>query len=163
MTASREPIPPAALWLGLTGLIPFYLSIALEAAARAPHLTSVGLMSFAVYAAVILSFLGGARWGLELARAPHAPSTWRLVFSVLPSIAGWALAVAVLARGLVGLGTTGLAGGFAALFAAQYVWDRAAPTVSAAPNWYPRLRQILTLGVILACVILPFAQVLGRP
>lgn len=162
MTASKEPIPPAALWLGLAGLIPFYASVALEAAAPKPHLVSVGLTSFAIYAAVILSFLGGARWGLELARAPQAPSTTRLVFSVLPSIAGWVLAMTVVLRGLSGLGTAGLAGGFAALFAAQYVWDRSAPAVSAAPAWYPRLRQILTTGVIVACIILPFAQVLGR-
>ena len=163
MTASKAPIPTSALWLGLTGLIPFYASALIAAVGGQPQLASLGVTSFAIYAAVILSFLGGARWGLELARAPAAPSTARLVMSVLPSIAGWALALGALARGVLGLGVTGLAGGFAVLFATQYVWDRGAPAVSAAPDWYPRLRQILTLGVISACVILPFAQVLGHP
>ncbi|MBU6373487.1 MAG: DUF3429 family protein [Alphaproteobacteria bacterium] len=166
MTPERSPIPTAALWLGLTGLIPFYASA--FAAAGPDAIAPWGVLSFAIYAAVILSFLGGARWGLELARAPDAPSTARLVMSVLPSIAGWALAAgalgaAVATGGTGGLGVPGLAGGFAALFAAQYVWDQSAPRVSAAPVWYPRLRQILTSGVIVACIVLPFAQVLGRP
>jgi hypothetical protein len=150
-------IPPAALWLGLAGLIPFYAA-ALATAASDPAIARLALASFAIYAAVILSFLGGARWGLELARAGDAPSLRRLAFSVAPSIAGWALAIAAMAYP----SAPGLAGGFAALFAVQYVWDAAAGREGLAPTWYPNLRQILTSGVVLACVILPFARILGR-
>ena len=32
-----------------------------------------------MYAALTLSFLGGARWGAELARSPDAPNLWRMV------------------------------------------------------------------------------------
>ena len=59
----KEAIPPIALWLGIGGLIPFL----------APALLiwmplSLGWQGIAgtfgmVYGAIILSFLGGVRWG----------------------------------------------------------------------------------------------------
>lgn len=141
-------IPRPALGLGLVGLVPFY---ALGALSLVPHPTFSrwGLVGFAVYAAVILSFLGGARWGLELARAPDRPSPTVLVLSVVPSLVGWALAMAA----LLGVMQVGIAGGFAAAFAAQFVWDSRSPTEANAPGWYPALRQILTLGVLISCLL----------
>jgi hypothetical protein len=149
-------LPPSALWLGLAGLIPFYAG-ALGAAAPDPALSRAALLAFSIYAAAILSFLGGARWGLELARAPQAPSTSRLCYSVAPSIGGWALALA----SAVTPAAAGIAAGFAITFVVQFVWDSAAGREGLAPSWYPRLRGTLTGGVVLACAILPIARVLG--
>lgn len=157
MSDATSKIPPAALALGLAGLVPFYASAAAGLSAQ-PDIARIGLISFALYAAVILSFLGGARWGLELARAPDAPSTARLVYSVAPSLAGWAIAGWM----MLAPGAHGPAGLFAGCFAAQYVWDRTAGREGLAPNWYPALRQILTAGVIIACLALPLARVVGR-
>ncbi|MFZ4069276.1 MAG: DUF3429 domain-containing protein [Caulobacterales bacterium] len=147
------PIPFSALWLGLAGLIPFY-GAGFAMLARDPNVTAFAATAFAIYATAILSFLGGARWGLEIARAPAAPDPRRLVFSVLPSLAGWAAAVAMITDPQAPWS----AGIFAGLFAAQYVWDRQAARDAAAPDWYPPLREVLTGGVIVACLALPIAR-----
>lgn len=149
-------IPSAALWLGLAGLIPFYAT-AFGAAAADAALARLSLVSFSIYAAVILSFLGGARWGLELARAPHAPSLQRLCFSVAPSIGGWAIAVA----SAVAPFAAGIVAAIAIMFLLQFIWDAAAGREDLAPGWYPRLRGTLTGGVLLACAIAPIARVVG--
>jgi hypothetical protein len=155
--AGQNPIPSVPLTLGLLGLIPFACSIVLILADNA-LLSRIGLTSFVIYAAAILSFLGGVRWGLEMARDSDRPDTLRLIFSVLPSIGGWALAV----WALEGPAQHGTASIFAGLFAAQYVWDRASGPDGLSPPWYPLLRQVLTGGVMLACLALPLAGLIGR-
>jgi hypothetical protein len=148
-------IPPSALWLGLAGLIPFYAS-AFGAGAPNAGFARLCLIGFSIYAAVILSFLGGARWGLELARAPNAPSLRRLCFSVAPSIGGWAVAIASAAAP----SATGIAAAIAIMFLLQFIWDAAAGRENIAPAWYSRLRGTLTGGVLLACAFAPIARVL---
>ena len=149
-------IPPIALVLGGFGLLPFYglggLSLAPD-----PTFSRWGLVGFAIYAAVILSFLGGARWGLELARAPDSPQATVLGLSVAPSIIGWALAMAT----LLGVMQVGVAAGFAMAFAAQFIWDSRSPAEANAPLWYPALRQILTVGVLLSCLLPGVSVALG--
>lgn len=139
-------IPASALWLGLLGLLPFY-----GAAVLAHQPLPVGpaaRIGFVVYAAVILSFLGGVRWGLEIARDGGAPSPRRLVLSVLPSLYGWACAVGTLAWDM------SLSGFIASGFVFQFLWDRAAAREGLAPAWYGPLRSILTFGVLGACLLL---------
>jgi hypothetical protein len=147
-----ERIPAPALWLGLGGLIPFYASAGLTLIDD-PYLRSAALTSFAIYAAVILSFLGGARWGLALTAEPLRPIA--LIYSVLPSIAAWLAALAI----ALGVAAVGAAGAFALAFLAQYLWDRSAQ-LDGAPAWYARLRRILTLGVLGACLIVAAASAL---
>ncbi|MFZ4122594.1 MAG: DUF3429 domain-containing protein [Caulobacterales bacterium] len=149
-----NPIPRPVLWLGLLGLLPFFGSAALIGAGS-PWIAQIGAASFAIYGAVILSFLGGVRWGLEIAREPSAPVAARLVFSVLASLVGWALALWIVLGGgaLIATGT-------AAAFAAQFIWDRAAGAEGLAPRWYPRLRLILTSGVLAACLAIPILSLL---
>lgn len=144
------PIPRDALALGLLGLIPFYGSAFGAFAAGPAH--TIAVVSFAVYAAAILSFLGGVRWGLALTQSPPPASAFAL--SVLPSIVGWITAAAMaIEPARVGAATV-----FAIAFLAQYLWDRSA-TGAGAPAWYPRLRLILTVGVLGACLTLAAATV----
>jgi hypothetical protein len=149
----RAPIPSVAFWLGLAGLLPFY-GAGFAMLARDAGVTQFATVAFAIYAAAILSFLGGARWGLEIARAPAAPDSRRLAFSVLPSLAGWAAASAMIVHPQAAWS----AGLFAGLFTAQFIWDRQAARDAAAPEWYPPLREVLTGGVIVACLALPVAR-----
>jgi hypothetical protein len=150
MDARRIPFWPLAL--GLAGLIPFYLSLWMSLSGEMT-LAMFGPLSFVSYAAVILSFLGGARWGLELARAPAQPAAWRLVASVAPSIAGWIAVV-------VNIAPTFSIAVLMAGFAAQFAWDARASRTGHAPAWYLALRAILTAGVMLA-LGLELARVLG--
>jgi uncharacterized membrane protein HdeD (DUF308 family) len=153
----RNPIPQAPLWLGLAGLIPFYAAAFLMLTADA-GIANLGHLAFVIYAAAILSFLGGVRFGLELAHSPDNPRPLTLVYAVLPAIAGWALALFSVTTDAL----HGVASAFAGLFAAQYVWDRTSANDGSAPKWYPLLRQVLTGGVMLACLALPIAGLIGR-
>jgi hypothetical protein len=150
-------LPRAALRLGFLGLAPLAISalISLSPHSATAHL---GELSFAVYAAVLLSFLGGVRCGFELMRAPQAPSGLRLLFSALPALAGWALAMFVLyVPGMLGVSAI-----YAGLFAAQYVWDHRSAADAGAPEWYPLLRRVLTGGAMIVCLLIPLATVLRR-
>lgn len=156
MTSNPPPfLPRAALRLGFLGLAPLAVSalISLSRHAATAHL---GAVAFALYAAVLLSFLGGVRCGFELMRAPNAPDGRRLFFSALPGLAGWALAILV----TFGPGAVGAASAFAGLFAAQYVWDHRSAADAGAPAWYPILRRVLTGGSMIVCMLIPLATVL---
>ncbi len=130
---TRPPIPRSVLAYGLLGLIPFLVPPLLTAAVPA-HGGFLALIALA-YGALILSFLGGARWGLAV--ATPAPGFWTITVSMLPTLAGLALLLAPgVPRPLQLLVMAGL-------LTLQFVWDALSKGV---PPWYPRLRAILTLG-----------------
>jgi hypothetical protein len=150
-------LPRAALRLGFLGLAPLAVS-ALVSLSQHPNTAHLGAVSFALYAAILLSFLGGVRCGFELMRAPQTPNGLRLLFSALPGLAGWALALFV----VIVPGALGASSVFAGLFAAQYVWDHRSAADAGAPEWYPLLRRVLTGGAMIICLLIPLATVLRR-
>ena len=80
--------PAPALALGAAGLIPF-----VSAPAYMLHLNEFAPMiaqGQMAYGAVILSFLGGVRWGkLVTANSPITPSWFQFTWSVTPSLIAW--------------------------------------------------------------------------
>lgn len=158
MTSQPPSFPPrAALRLGFLGLAPLAVS-ALVSLSQHVSTARLGVLSFSIYAAALLSFLGGVRCGFELMRAPDAPNGLRLSFSALPALAGWALALFV----VVVPAAIGAASAFAGLFAAQYVWDHRSAADAGAPDWYPLLRRVLTGGAMIVCLLIPLASALRR-
>lgn len=155
---ARSPflIPRAAVRLGFLGLAPLAIS-ALVSFSRHHETARLGALSFALYAAVLLSFLGGVRCGVEIARDPDHPDPLRLFFSALPALSGWLLALFVVVVPAA-LASSSI---FAGLFAAQYVWDHRSASAGA-PIWYPLLRQVLTGGAMIVCLLIPLAGVLQR-
>lgn len=150
-------LPRAALRFGFLGLAPLAIS-ALVSLSQHPNTAHLGALSFSIYAAALLSFLGGVRCGFELMRAPQNPSLLRLLFSALPALASWVLALIV----VIVPGAFGAASAFAGLFAAQYVWDHRSAIDAGAPEWYPLLRRVLTGGAMIVCLLVPLATVLQR-
>ena len=71
MTGPARPTPRVILTYGVLGIIPFW-SLAV-ASVLAPNWVSVATMIEAVYAALILSFLGGARWGMAIREVSPNP------------------------------------------------------------------------------------------
>ena len=114
-------MPTRTLWLiSGSGLVPFLVCLAI--AYGTPELSALhdaAVRTFLVYAALTLSFLGGARWGAELTRAPDAPQLSRMVAAALPSIVGLA-ALLPQTPPRVALGLLILSGGV------QLAWDLAA-------------------------------------
>ena len=145
-------IPGSALWLGLAGLLPFWLPLLLLHGDTELRVPSRALLIQMAYGAIILSFLGGIRWGAAL-KLPRGPLQSTLfVLSVLPSLLGF---VALLLPVTVGLVV--LIGGFLV----QGVWDVQSAQQDELPPWYATLRAMLTTGAILALISAVVLRVAG--
>ncbi len=142
-------IPPAPLALTVAGLIPFYGAAGAMALLRDnPIAMANASLVLVAYTAVILSFLGGARWGAEMMTEVFTGPRWRvLVLSVAGSLIGWGLVIAKVIGPiwpeihLVG----------AAALAAHWAWDVAEGR--SLPRWYGGLRSLATAGAVLALLI----------
>ena len=138
----RPIIPPAAVWLGSAGLLPFLAAAAVLVLQRpAPP---AALQALLAYGAAILSFLGGIHWGLAVAMARPQRLWSRLGLSVVPALLAWVALLLPDAAGLLLL-SAGLA--------LTLVADLRATSAGLAPNWYPRLRLPLSLGAMVALLV----------
>jgi len=144
---SNDPVdvPVAAAWLGGLGAIPFLglaLAVPLAHEALRPQL-DFALLS---YGAIILSFLGGIRWGLAIVQGSQTSRRlFRLLgLSVTPSLVAWAALVMPDEFGWMTL---------AAGFVVMLVVDIWAARSGEAPSWYPMLRWPLT-GAAVASLLL---------
>lgn len=134
-----------AITLSVLGLIPFWGAAALYAFGE-PNQRGVALLTLLAYSAAILSFLGGTRWGMEIAvRRPPRASV--LVLSNLPPLAAWLL---LAGGGGASLTEVQSLGGLLLAFIVQGAWDARA---SDAPSWHGKLRVWLTLGAALALAL----------
>ena len=149
-------MPRAAIRLALLSLTPAIVA-GLLCLVRDVSVARIGAIGFSIYAAVLLSFLGGVRCGVEIMRASDQPNGMRLAISAAPALLGWAYAAFVTAFPL----PPGAAAAFAGLFALQNAWDQRSHNAGA-PSWYPMLRQVQTGGMMLVCLLLPFADIVRR-
>lgn len=138
----------AAMWaLGLGGLVPFVgLTglLLLPDVAVLPRPTLVAAL--AGYAAAILSFLGGIRWGTWLLTPRSGPAV--VILSIVPSLAAWLLLL-LSHRAAFAL--------FAAAFLLQGAWDVAASRKGLLPPDFGRLRIVLTAVAALCMAAAAFA------
>ena len=156
MAADQQSIPTPALILGLGGLIPFLsaailvwwpLPIDLWLPAWLMQTNTVpqfATLALGAYGAVILSFLGGIRWGNLLFDSAGMKNWLPLILSVVPSLIGWS-ALLLSPVPMLSLLTTG--------FIAQYALDVAGGKRGELPKWFVRLRLILTTGAVLSLLI----------
>ena len=154
VSAARTFIPALLVMLGM---IPFiasaYMVFRFEELVSA-HMTADGgafevfaqrlqiaLLSLLIYGAVILSFLGGVRWGVEIGTNPRAPSRFVLLLSILGALAGWGLSV----YGAFFKTNASLLWAYAVIFAMHLLWDASCPDL---PRWYKTLRFIASIVAI---------------
>ena len=135
MNRTADSPPWSVLVYGLLGIIPFWLLPMTELLAAS--WTGVAVLVEAAYAALILSFLGGARWGLAVRDASPNPAVVGLAMT--PTLAG--LAVLVFTHGETRVQLLA----FAAALTLSWGWDLSAKY---APPWYGRFRTVLTLGAV---------------
>lgn len=132
----RHPVPElprAALALGWSGVLPF---LALALATWSPDWRDYAVRGLLAYGALILSFLGGVRWGRAMAAGA---GSGQFAASVLPSLWGWLCWLALPPAPAL----LGLAGGFALLA----WWDLRLDTL-AAPASFRRLRRGVSAAVL---------------
>lgn len=146
-------VPERAAALGVAGLLPFVAG----AVARfyVPSLLGVPIDTLVlVYAGLILSFVGGAHWGMASAAlgddayAYDGPRV--LTVSVVPSLLAWVFIFLPPLWGLPAMATA-----FALVFAIDLWLTR----LAYAPAWWLRLRLPLTLAVILSLLTLTAAVI----
>ncbi len=136
-------IPGTALVLGLAGLIPFVAGAG-ALWVPLPVLSPVlGLELVTGYGAIILSFLGGIRWGTAI--GPYDTQRQSLEFSasVLGSLAG----LAALFLPPVPALTLLIAG-----FLMQALWDVTSVEAGRLPAWFGKLRMLLTGGAVISLI-----------
>ena len=134
----KTQVPAKAAILGYSGVIPFAAAVAMVAFGD-DSLGQMALEGFLVYAAVILSFLGGIRWGA--ASISDQEPGLQLIFAVLPSL--WAAFFVWWFPAVTAI--YGLMTGFIIMGFADSLYP--APRVAA---WMAPLRLRLTVGVV-AC------------
>ena len=133
--------------LSLAGLIPFALAaITLLVLGKNNGLFLSYFDLFKTWSAVILSFLGGIRWGVALAKSPIDQRD--IVFSIAPAILGWmalqlsdAYCVMVLLL----------------LFCLQGAWDSLSSNAGKLPEWFAPIRITLTFLVASAHLLVILA------
>ncbi len=145
------PVPRSALFLGLAGLIPFVwgaMTALLPALAVASYEVMppifVGAVVLVTYGTVILSFMSGVLWGFAT-KATGRDAAVGYGLSVLPAL--WAF---VMVRDTSDVSIIWLAAGFAALLALDWSFARQ----GLAPDWWMRLRVLLT-AIVLVCLLAP--------
>lgn len=138
----RDRARITAWGLALAGLIPFVGCAAMML--LSPVEREVWLGALIAYAAVILSFLGGTRWGAEL--AGPAPRSSILILSNLPALVAWAALLPFDLPERTRLSLLALA------LVMMWFWDRDRP-----PLWYPALRTTATVGAVLSLLLAAFA------
>lgn len=131
-------IPRSALLLGWAGVLPF-LALTGALALRLPIPLDPG-PALVGYGVAILSFMGGAQWGLAV-RAPDGGdrALRPYVAAVVPALVAWPAGLLPPRYAFLLL-----AAGFAALLA----YDLWTVRRGEAPAWYGRLRLQLTVAVV---------------
>lgn len=141
----RAEIPLAPWWLGVAGLVPFAAAALIFLFGRLPEQRQIGLQIFHYYSAIILSFLGGVRWGAALV----LPS-FRLLFSaVMPSLIAAGCLLIPAANAVPILAVT--------YFIVGYV-DCLRGTHALWPQWFKRLRLMLSVAVVAMHLIILLAM-----
>ncbi|MEO1472564.1 MAG: DUF3429 domain-containing protein [Pseudomonadota bacterium] len=141
MTNDAFRIPPAPLALTVAGLAPFMGSAAARLLLDADPIRAAQTeLVLIAYAAVILSFLGGVRWGVEMTDASLSEPRWGVMIgSVLGALAGWGLVL----YAVLGTRSPWIFLGAAALLVMHWLWDM---SMKPAPAWYSGLRLLATAG-----------------
>jgi hypothetical protein len=130
-----KSIPKSALVLGLSGLLPFVFLGSISVY-QSPDVHNEISSTLLAYGAIILSFLGGVRWGVAMSEASPTRISSQLCVSIMPSLVGW---IAFLVDNQTGL---------LILTAAFFLMLLLDYKLAGAPNWYFSLRALLSTVVI---------------
>jgi hypothetical protein len=132
----RANLPPRpALVLGAAGLLPTVAALLVMLFAGRAY-QDIAFRAAGTYGAVILSFLGGAWWGLAAARGHKRDLMFWLGLAVLPALAAWGVVFALSPRSVAVL---------SGLFLLCLWTDRELTRRFVAPEWWLAMRLPLSL------------------
>ncbi len=149
----RAKLPPRpALLLGAAGLLPPLVALGAMLLARRPE-QDLAFRAAGAYGAVILSFLGGAWWGIAASRGHPRDLPYWLGLAVLPALAGFAIVVFLGPLSLMLL---------ALLFLGCLWVDRELGRRFVAPTWWLPMRLPLSLCMAGIYVMIAVARVVRQ-
>ncbi len=137
----RSAVPQPVRLYGWLGVLPF-AGCAATAVAAPEEQAALACSLLLAYGALILSFLGGIRWGYAIAEGD--PDARSLGEGVTPALVGWTAFFLPVPAGL-----SVLALGFAVALAS----DRRAGLRFRLPAWYPAIRTPLTAAAVIALLV----------
>jgi hypothetical protein len=140
-------IPRAALVLGVAGLLPALVFLGAALFGPVVWRDQVFLLA-TLYAAVILSFLGGTWWALSCTKPDHPNITPLLAFSVIPPLAAWIAAFYLTRASLILM---------AVLFVAGLAVDHRLLKLGLAPPWWFDLRLPLSAAMAILSLLIALA------
>jgi len=137
-----KEIPSPAFWLGWAGVIPFAAFAALVVAGGSGGIdATTALRALISYGTIILSFMGGVQWGLEMTRGDgKSPDAIGFAASVVPALVAFGASFVNPMAALVILAV-----GFVLLLA----YDLRRIRAGIGPGWYAGLRFQLSTAVVL--------------
>ncbi|XP_026562986.1 transmembrane protein 69 [Pseudonaja textilis] len=146
--ASLKDSPKPAIYVAASVLFPF-VSVPLVMAIQKASYPELAFAEIA-YAACILSFLGGIRWGFTLLEGSPAKPDWlNLGNSIVPSLIAW---ITLLCKDLTSAGIMVIIGLMIAL-------NNDLVLLPTYPNWFKALLVILTIVAAFAtCVTLIYVN-----
>lgn len=139
--ASRLDRPILIGALVLSGVAPILALTAMAVVEGEPR-SGRAIQALIAYSAVVVGFLGGMRWGVELRRAPTSPHPVRLTCAAAATVVGWAALLLDPAPALLLL---------LAAAGAQIAWDVYAARTGHMPAWTAPLR-VATTGLAALCL-----------
>jgi hypothetical protein len=160
----QSRLPPAAIGLGIAGLVPF-IGLGIAALATSDDVAAQRiLLALVAYGAVILAFLGGVHWGFVLhpAALPAGMDAGtrrdatRLGLGVLPSLIGFA----ALLTPLLGVPEVGLAVLIVG-YLATIVTEMRLRRRDLVPAGYMTLRWALSVVVLIVLVVVLALRLIG--
>ena len=132
---SYSTLPMPAICLGFSGLVPFVTAAVASLIAEGP-LQEMSERALLAYGAVILTFLGGIRWGVAMMKTKTAQLFGSLFVSVMPALVSWSALLLPATEGMICLAVA-----LTAMFWADLrFWN--------APPWYRVLRELLSIGAV---------------
>ncbi len=144
---NREKTRKLAWFLSLAGFIPFgVIAIILFIVGSSHPLFEATLDIFKVWSVIILSFLGGIRWGFAISNQPFEITN--LWLSVAGSILAWFALLLPDTYALLVL---------LVLFCAHGAWDSFYINAGKAPPWFGSIRITLTFLVAAAHILVVLA------
>lgn len=136
--------------LAFAGLIPFVLiAIGLLFVGHENAMAKPAFNFFRTYSAIILSFLGGIRWGYSLREDLYKYESGTLIVSVVPALVAWATLIIPQDSNAITLMILLLA------FCAHGAWDSLSASAEKLPKWFSKLRITITL-IVAACHVCVF-------
>lgn len=151
---ARFTVEQTVTGLALLGFVPFAFLTSLMLVDPAliaddgasPDWLAMGVVAvLKVYSAIVLSFIGGIRWGIAIIQNEGGGvENETLYISAVPPVIGWFAVI---------MGEPWSFAVFAALFLATGWWDSRLAGNRGVPEWFGRLRLLLTALVMVTMVI----------